>query len=84
MSGHAGSVTGHQHDYQALLEELDGQIQAIRSAAFELKAAAAGIQAVERNVDRLLASTKMLEINVSDALGRDRTLASWTEDDGRL
>jgi hypothetical protein len=84
MSDHAGSATDRQGDYQALLEELDRYVQAIRLAALELKAAAGGIQAVERNVDRLLASAKMLEINISDALGRDRTMASWTEDDSRL
>jgi hypothetical protein len=80
MGGDAGLAT----DYQTLLEELDRLIQAIRAAALELKSAAGGVQAVERNVDRLLASTTMLEINVSDALGRDRPMAGWTGDDSRL
>jgi len=45
------------------------KIQAIKEAATELKNISGGIQAVERNVDRILASVKMLEINISDILG---------------
>ena len=42
------------------------KIQAIKEAATELKHVSSGIQAVDRNVDRILASVKMLEINISD------------------
>ena len=41
-------------------------IQGIKEAASELKEASGGIQAVDRNAERILATVKMLEINVSD------------------
>lgn len=44
------------------------QIQQIKKAAQELKALSEGIQAVDCNADRILASTKMLEINVTDII----------------
>ena len=50
------------------LLELDKRIQLIKQAAQELKELSGGIQAVDRNADRILASAKMLEINVSDVL----------------
>ena len=43
--------------------ELIGQM---RRSAEALQKQAQGIQAVERNLDRLLASIKMLELNISD------------------
>ncbi len=72
---------GADSPYAELLAELDRSVQAIKEAAFALKRAAGGMQAVERNADRILASTRMLEINVSDLTGRPRTLACWTDDD---
>lgn len=66
--------------YGELLVELDRSVQAIREAALRLKKAAAGMQAVERNTDRILASTRMLEINVSDLLRDPEGLASWGDD----
>jgi TATA-binding protein-associated factor Taf7 len=69
---------------EEVARELDQHIQAIREAAFRLKRSAGGVQAIERNVDRLLASAKMLEINVSDIVGRPRGMACWTEDDAAL
>ena len=42
------------------------KVETLKQAATELKAMSGGIQAVERNVDRILASIKMLEINVND------------------
>ncbi len=51
-----------------ILQEMDRRIQAIKSAALELQELSAGVQAVYRNADRILASVKMLEINVSDVL----------------
>jgi hypothetical protein len=50
------------------LIKLDEKIQAIKRAATELKELSGGIQAVDRNVDRILASVKMLETNISDVL----------------
>jgi hypothetical protein len=50
------------------IKKLDTRIKAIRNAAQELKRFSGGIQAVDRNADRILASAKMLEINISDLL----------------
>ena len=50
------------------LEKLDTRIRTIRKAAQELKELGAGIPAVNRNADRILASVKMLEINITDLL----------------
>lgn len=44
------------------------RIKAIKKAAQELKKLSGGIQAVDRNADRVLASVKMLEINISDLI----------------
>lgn len=77
-------ISSTDYPYAALLVELDESVQAIKEAAFTLKRAAGGVQAVERNADRILASARMLEINVSDLAGRTRTMASWTDDDGKL
>ena len=54
-------------DYK--VKEMMENIQAIKKAATELQNISGGIQAVARNVDRILASVKMLEINVSDVVG---------------
>ena len=54
-------------DYK--VKEMMENIQAIKKAATELQNISGGIQAVARNVDRILASVKMLEINVSDIVG---------------
>jgi hypothetical protein len=51
-----------------LLVKMDEKIQAIKEAALELKEISGGIQAIDRNADRILTSAKMLEINVSDVL----------------
>jgi len=42
------------------------KIKVLKETATELKRVSGGIQAVDRNVDRILASIKMLEINISD------------------
>lgn len=49
------------------VNEMDAKIKEIRKAAEELDALSGDIQAVKKNVIRLLASTKMLELNISDA-----------------
>jgi hypothetical protein len=50
------------------IKKLDTRIKTIQKAAQELKKLSRGIQAVDRNTNRILASAKMLEINVSDLL----------------
>ena len=50
------------------LQELDERVQTIKTAALELQELSNGVQAVYRNADRILASVKMLEINVTDVL----------------
>ena len=50
------------------VKEMAEKIQAIKEAATELQNISGGIQAVDRNVDRILASVTMLEINVSDVV----------------
>ena len=48
------------------IKEMARKIAAIKKEATELKAMSGGIQAVDRNIDRIMASVKMLEINISD------------------
>ncbi len=48
------------------LKRIDKRIRVIKKAAQELKERHGGIPAVERNAERILASLKMLEINISD------------------
>jgi hypothetical protein len=50
------------------IKKLDARIKTLKKAAQELKKLSGGIQAVDRNADRVLASVKMLEINISDVL----------------
>ena len=46
--------------------EMAEKIRVLKQTAVELKRISGGIQAVDRNVDRILSSIKMLEINISD------------------
>ena len=50
------------------LEAIDERIQLMKKAAQELKQMGKNIPAMERNLLRILASIKMLEINISDVL----------------
>jgi hypothetical protein len=50
------------------IRKLDTRIKAVKKAAQELKKFSKGIQAIDRNADRILASVKMLEINISDLI----------------
>ena len=50
------------------LKKMDTRIKKIKKVALELKDLSGGIQAVDRNADRVLASVRMLEINISDIL----------------
>jgi hypothetical protein len=51
-------------DYK--IGDMAEKIGVLKQTANELKSISGGIQAVDRNVDRILASIKMLEINISD------------------
>jgi hypothetical protein len=48
------------------LHHIDSKIQLIKETARELKTLGAEIPAIDRNIVRILASVKMLEINFSD------------------
>ncbi len=50
------------------MEKMDTRIKAIKNAAQELKDLYPGFPAIERNAARILASVKMLEMNISDLL----------------
>ncbi len=50
------------------MRKLDTRIKTIKKAAEELKTFSGGMQAVDRNAERILASVKMLEINITDLL----------------
>lgn len=50
------------------LKEIKSEIENISKAATRLKELSGGIQAIDRNASRILASVKMLEINISDLL----------------
>jgi hypothetical protein len=51
-------------DYK--VADLARQISSIKKAALKLKKSARNIPTIECNVDRILSSIKMLEINISD------------------
>ncbi len=48
------------------LKAMDDKIKLLRATAEEIDRLGEGIEAVKRNVVRLLSSTKMLELNISD------------------
>ena len=50
------------------LTAMDERIKAIKTAATALKSLSGDLEAVRRNADRILASVRMLEINVSDVV----------------
>ncbi len=50
------------------IKEMADKIRALKQGAMELKKMSAGMQAVDRNIDRILANIRMLEINISDVL----------------
>jgi hypothetical protein len=51
------------------LKELDSKIQSMKKTAEELKHMGEDFPALYRNVSRVLASIKMLELNISDVAG---------------
>jgi ribosomal protein L16/L10AE len=48
------------------INKLDEKIKVLRKVAEEIREDGKDIEAVKRNINRVLASTKMLEINVCD------------------
>ncbi len=48
------------------IRKIDTRIKTIKKAAEELKELSSAIPAIDRNTARILASVKMLEINISD------------------
>ena len=53
------------------LNEINAKIQLLKKTAQELNRIGENFPAVARNTVRLLASVKMLEINISDLVGLD-------------
>jgi hypothetical protein len=51
---------------QYKIQEMDEKITLLRKTAEELMVIGGDIEAVKKNLVRLLASTKMLELNISD------------------
>jgi hypothetical protein len=57
------------------LEKMGRGIRSIKKSAVELRNLSGGIEAVDHNADRILASIRMLEINISnmaDLVVKDR------------
>jgi hypothetical protein len=53
------------------LKNIDDKIKLLRSTAEELKSLAENIPAITKNTARLLASVKMMELNISDYIDFD-------------
>jgi len=51
------------------LKEIDEKIQLLKQTTEELKQMAPEFPAIQKNSNRILASIKMLEINISDVIG---------------
>ena len=54
------------------IREMDARIKVLGQTARELLDAAGDVEAVRRNVKRILASVRMLELNVSDLCELER------------
>ena len=61
-------ASGQRRPSKADLEILAALIAKIEEASHELLERACGIQAIERNARRILASSRMLRLNVCDPL----------------
>ncbi len=53
------------------LKKIDNKIKLLRNTAKELKSLAENIPAITRNTTRLLATVKMMELNISDCIDFD-------------
>lgn len=58
-------------DNKIQLEQIYSQIQIMKSAANELERLSDSFPALNRNTQRILASLKMLEMNISDLVELD-------------
>ena len=54
------------------IREMDARIKVLGQTARELLDAAGDVEAVRRNVKRILASVRMLELNISDLYELER------------
>lgn len=54
------------------IREMDAKIKVLGQTARELLDAAGDVEAVRRNVKRILASVRMLELNISDLCELER------------
>jgi len=54
------------------IREMDAKIRVLGQAARELLDAAGDVEAVRRNTKRILASVRMLELNISDLCELER------------
>jgi len=69
-----GEISGERRSNKAVtnndidIKKMAEKIASIKQEINELKAMSGDIQAVDKNIDRILASIKMLEINISDLL----------------
>ena len=53
------------------IKNIDAKIKLLRDTANELKGLADNIPAISRNTTRLLATVKMMELNISDCIDFD-------------
>lgn len=58
-------------EYQADLNEINAKIQLMKQTAQELNRFGEDFPSIARNTSRILASVKMLELNISDLLELD-------------
>ncbi len=57
---------------QETIIQLDEKITRLRQAALDVLASGGEIEAVKRNITKILANTRMLELNVSDVREAER------------
>jgi hypothetical protein len=58
-------------EYQADLNEINAKIQLMKKTAQELNRLGEDFPSIARNTSRILASVKMLELNISDLIELD-------------
>ena len=58
-------------EYQADLNEINAKIQLMKQTAQELNRFGEDFPSIARNTSRILASVKMLELNISDLIEID-------------
>jgi len=63
------------------LKEIDTKIRSLKKTAHELNQMSDHFPALARNTSRILASIRMLEINITDIVGLDRHESKIPDDD---